>query len=233
MAAQNDNDEQQVAKKQAAFAKYTKQLREHPSHYCPGGSARWVGAAGRRCRSKRAAPAMYKEAEPCIFNRSWPGYPAKINVGFSRCLICDKDRLREAETTHGGKVNLKAVINAMKGHPDIEAKLFERLSDTYKNRHVGARDHHVLKRPAKMDWPIVLGKRKAALDVHNVHEAKRFRKLVLDDQRKVKNAFSAEPAPRRTRVTAAAGDEGSADTLLVDTGLPATEYSDMATGLES
>eukprot|EP00969_Alexandrium_andersonii_P226886 10019152-Alexandrium_andersonii.AAC.1 len=84
-----------------------------------------------------------------------------------------------------------------------------------------------------MEWPSLLGKRKAALNVHNNREAKRFRKLVLDDQRKVKNAFSAEPAPRRTRTTAAADDEGSADALLVDTGLPATEYSDMAAGLES
>eukprot|EP00969_Alexandrium_andersonii_P373167 15483374-Alexandrium_andersonii.AAC.1 len=62
-------DSAQCSKKDAAFAKFTQQLRRRPSNFCPGSRPAWVGTAGRRCRGKRSPPGMYKDAEPCVFSR--------------------------------------------------------------------------------------------------------------------------------------------------------------------
>eukprot|EP00969_Alexandrium_andersonii_P211669 9348916-Alexandrium_andersonii.AAC.1 len=77
--AEDTNLNAATAKKAAAFGKFAKRLREMPGNFCRGSVAAWVGAAGRRCRGKRSPPGTYKEAEPCVFSRSWPGHPAMLH----------------------------------------------------------------------------------------------------------------------------------------------------------
>eukprot|EP00969_Alexandrium_andersonii_P356585 15446862-Alexandrium_andersonii.AAC.1 len=60
-----------------------------PSNFCPGRPSGWSSAGGRRCRGKRTPPAAYEADEPCVFHRTFPGHPARLNTGFRRCLFCD------------------------------------------------------------------------------------------------------------------------------------------------
>ena len=162
----------------------------------------------------------------CIFSSSTPGAPARVADSASLCIWCDPDKLAAAEIR--GKNGAAAQLRYFWEHcHEAYAKADRTLRGLFGDDY--AATYFAAGRGANADWTEALKKRKLRTQAPEEEAAARrkYRKLVLDDRKKVQNSFFPGTAARQ--------DRGRGDVVPEEVGppLPPANYSDLSRGLES
>ena len=172
----------------------------------------------------------------CVFSCRVPGTPARVSELDAFCIWCDPDRLPAAQIrgAHGAATQLRFFREHC---PEAYAKADQTLRDLFGDDYVvtyfatgRAREAvRAARRRGTADWTDALQKRKLRTqEPENEAAARRkYRKLLLDDRKKVQNSFFPGTAPRQ--------DRGRGDAVPEEVGppLPPADYSDLSRGLES
>ena len=175
----------------------------------------------------------------CIFSSSTPGAPARVADSASLCIWCDPDKLAAAEIRgkNGAAAQLRYFWeHCHEAYAKADRTLRGLFGDDYAATYFAAgraresqRRARVARRRGTVDWTEALKKRKLRTQAPEQEAAARrkYRKLVLDDRKKVQNSFFPGTAARQ--------DRGRGDVVAEEVGppLPPANYSDLSRGLES
>ena len=179
--------------------------------------------------------------ELCIFSCVRPGQPARLAPGALQCSWCDSDSVRLAATQIRRRCGLAAQLTYFQAHcaaayARADLKLRAAFGDDYAVTHLAAgragENRQVARRPRRRgpaDWTDALKRRWSQTRAPDDDEQARrkYRKRVLDDQKKVQKSFFPDEGVR--------ADRGRGDAIPASTGplLPPAEYSELSRGLES
>ena len=147
----------------------------------------------------------------CIFSSSTPGAPARVAESASLCIWCDPDRLAAAEIR--GKNGAAVQVRYFREHcPAAYAKADRNVRDLFGDDYAatyfaagrareGRRAARVARRRGTADWTDALKKRKLRTQAPEEEPAARrkYRKLVLDDRKKVQNSLFPGTTARQDR----------------------------------
>ena len=170
----------------------------------------------------------------CIFSSSTPGAPARVADSASLCIWCDPDKLAAAEIRgkNGAAAQLRYFWeHCHEAYAKADRTLRGLFGDDYAATYFAAgrargsqRRARVARRRGTVDWTEALKKRKLRTQAPEEEAAARrkYRKLVLDDRKKVQNSFFPGTAARQ--------DRGRGDVVPEEVGppLPPANYSDLS-----
>ncbi|CAK0836004.1 unnamed protein product [Prorocentrum cordatum] len=180
----------------------------------------------------------------CPFSTANPGQPARVlKEDKHLCSWCDPQRLRGMQG-----VKRSGLLKQLKAFREKDEAVFDKaeaiLKSVYGDDYVAqmrkktvrqnqqaARAQRARRRSGKTDWPEKLKRR--ALQMQNPADdreaRKKFRRLTLENHKKVENSFFKDKAERRVRGRADEIPKGEE----LDPPLEAARFSDLSKGLES
>ncbi|CAK0885979.1 unnamed protein product [Prorocentrum cordatum] len=182
--------------------------------------------------------------EACSFSTARPGQPARVvKKDKHLCSWCDPQRLRGMQGAHRNGLLKQAEAFREKDQAVFtraESILKEVFGDDYvaqmrkktvRQNQQAARAQRARRRSGKTDWPEKLKRR--ALQMQNPADdkeaRKKFRRLTLDNHKKVENSFFKDKAERRVRGRADEIPKGEE----LDPPLETASFSDLSKGLET
>ena len=119
------------------------------------------------------------EAGPCVFSVAAPGSPAVPNKGFTRCLFCDPDRLRQVHAVAPGRITA------------LLAKLLQQNQEVHRTA-VAIVANATNREVKDTSWDALLRHRQSVQDRTDSELQAVFWKRVAQDRRTVQRKFVPE-----------------------------------------